>query len=352
MERLGPAPASHAPLQQRSTTNVLIPADGLIDGRTGVWRREIINVLTEIRAEFVALRQGRRVDPERTLRGVGETTALCLELLARECDTHEIPWRGRGEKTYHAYAPRDGSKRFSRPVRTGAFVDGASEFARRWSAAMETLYVHRGPKSLPAESADEIDALYYTAAIGFAAALEAAGSADRGGPGAFYEMLVGATLSVLLDTVEMASISVPIPGRAGEFERVTTDISFPEVGSTSVTLVVPTKISTRERISQPYVHQAILEKADPSHEYRTVLCVGAETNMFGPQPRSIESAYAQDTLVPNTIVLYQRYIASLSGLYYLDPPHDYVTSPIQGFPQTKRFSSLLVGDLTALTSAS
>jgi hypothetical protein len=55
-----------------------------------------------------------------------------------------------------------------------------------------------------------------------------------------------------------------------------------------------------------------------------------------------------DTLVPKTIVLYQRYIAQLSAMYYLDPPHEYTTTPLVGFPQVKQFSALLTRDLPTL----
>lgn len=307
-------------------------------------------MLTRIREQFATLKRDRRTDPADALDRIGQTTKLCLELLSRDCDRHSITWNGRGAKTYHVYSPAGIATTFSRPVRTELFVDDPVRFAREWAIFVEAAIGCRGSKELSKITSDRIDRLFYTAVIGFAAALEASGGTDRGGPGTFYEMLVGATLSLLLDLAEGSSISIPVPGRPGAVEIITTDISFLGAQTDDVILVVPTKISTRERISQAYVHQAILEKADPNHTYRSVLCVGSETNMFGPRPRVVTTASARDTLVPGTIALYQRYIATLSGLYYLDPPHDYVTSPPPGFPPTKRFSALLTGDLIALTA--
>jgi hypothetical protein len=304
-------------------------------------------VLEHVREQFRGLRDRRRSDPERSLRDAGNIAYACLQLLTDECDRHGIEWRGRGGKNYHVYSPGGVRTQFSRPVRSDLFVSDPAAFAAEWAALTNTASSKPGMLVMPTREAD-IDRLVYSAVIGFAAALEAGGSSDRGGPGTFFEIVVGALLALLLDRNEASAIRVPVPGEGSERLSIRTDISFPVASAGDTTLVVPTKISTRERISQAYVHQAILEKADPEHVYRSVLCVGSETNMLGPQPRSVDTAYATDTLVPKTIVMYQRYIAPLSGLYYLDPPHDYVTSPRAGFPPTRQFSTLLSGDLVAL----
>ena len=110
--------------------------------------------------------------------------------------------------------------------------------------------------------------------------------------------------------------------------------------------MIPTKISSRERISQAYVHQRILD-ADGSRAFRSVLCIANENNMAGG--RSLETAYLKDTLVPDTIVQYEAFIAKLAGLYYLDPPAGYLPPPPL-FPSVRQFHTLLTADLPRLVA--
>jgi hypothetical protein len=51
-----------------------------------------------------------------------------------------------------------------------------------------------------------------------------------------------------------------------------------------------------------------------------------------------------DTLVANTIVLYQLHVAKLAGIYYLDPPPSYLVAKAN-FPHVATFGELLAMDL-------
>jgi hypothetical protein len=319
------------------------------DGRRFALESEPTCVLVPIRAQFALLKKQRRIHPANALIGIGSAAESCLRVLASNCDAHAISWQGSGGKRYHAYTLRGAIEKFSRPVRDDLFISDPSTFSAAWSGLVADLTASAGGGALGSMSADDVDRTFYTAVTGFAATMEAGGSGDRGGPGTFFEMAVGPAVSLLTGINEESAIKVPVPNRPGEFETVTTDLSFAAADGSPV-LVLPTKISTRERISQAYVHQAILERADSARTFRSALCIGAETNMFAEQgiPKTVYTAFARDTLVPNTIVLYQRYIAALEALYYLDPPHDYLANTPAGFPAVKRFSSLLLRDLPTL----
>jgi hypothetical protein len=309
-------------------------------------------VVDDLRKAFMALKRGRRADPPAALKAVGLVAGMCVEFLDGACDRHPIEWQGRGPKDYSVYALSGATDRPSRAVRDDLFLDDPSEFREAWTMLLDELVACAGSRALTSIDPLEVDRLYYTAVIAFAVALEVGGSGDRGGPGTFFEMAVGPAVALLTGIAEESAIRIPVPGAEGEVETVTTDLSFhPSDGSP--VLVLPTKISTRERISQAYVHQAILEKADAGRVYRSALCIGGETNMFvrKGEPRSVGSVFVRDTLVPNTIVLYQRYISQLSALYYLDPPYEYATRPLPGFPSVKPFSNLLAKDLPALLAA-
>lgn len=284
--------------------------------------------------------------------GVGQAAGKCVELLAEAAKPYPIGWQGEGSKEYVAFSSPNDLSRYSRPVRSDLFISDAASFAYAWTELVEAIEAARGKGRLAPSMSSNIDRSFYTAIIGFAAAHEIAGSTDRGGPGTFYEMAVGPAVSLLADLPETGSISLPVPDVPDAVETLPTDLSFIPPDERATVLVLPTKISTRERISQAYVHQAILEKAYEKRTYRSALCIGSETNMFLPRgaDRKVTNVFARDTLVPNTIVLYQRYIAQLAGLYYLDPPARYVDSEIKGFPSVKHFAGLLTGDLPRLLS--
>lgn len=304
-------------------------------------------MLSDIRERFERLRSLRRRDRRTSLILVGETACACLELLARHASRHEIGWGGAGEKIYDVFAVSGDVQLFSRAVNRALFVPDAQSFEQDWRLFVDALTQSRGRLALTGIDADVVDRLAYTAVIGFGATVDIFGTGDRGGPGTFFEALVGPVISMLTERIEAGAVLVDLPD--GSAESVPVDLSFFGEARDPV-LVVPTKISTRERISQAFVHQAILNKALAPRIVRSALCVGNENNMFKErgQPRGVSSATVRDTLVPRTIVQYQRYIAELSGLYYLDPPHTYQTVPLPGFPRVERFHALLTGDLEAL----
>ncbi|MDP9440459.1 MAG: hypothetical protein M3P49_17260 [Actinomycetota bacterium] len=309
-------------------------------------------MLAEIRRAFDALRRLRLRDPMKSLEAVGRIAADCLTLLRDNCDLEEIEWRGKGTKTYRVFH-RVGSpaSSFSRAIRTELWIGERSLFEEKWTEFLEALRrADEAPGALQTDDAEMLDRLLYTAVIGFGASVDVFGAGDRGGPGTFFEMAVGPTVSLLTGRTETGAVLVPVPHTADQTERVPVDLSFLD-DRHPIQLVVPTKISTRERISQAFVHQAILNKAGHGRKYRSVLCIGNENNMFKKNTaaaKSYDNAYVSDTLVPATIVQYQRYIAHLAGLYYLDPPHEYLTAPKDAFPPVKRFSALLTGDLPKL----
>lgn len=314
-------------------------------------------MLTEVRQAFDALRKLRTRDQAASLKAAQTVAAGSVALLNDNCSLEEIGWKGKGPKSYCVFHP-DGTSEsmFSRAIRTELWIADPAELEAGWAELVSAIQQAGTSASVDQPSVvdvaapREIDRLFYTAVVGFGAAVDLFGAGDRGGPGSFFEMLVGPTLSLLTARPETSGVVVDVPGAPGETERVPVDLSFLG-GTDGIGLVVPTKISTRERISQAYVHHAILAKTGGETTFRTALCIGNENNMFRQDKsaaKSYKNAFVTDTLVPSTIVQYQRYIASLSGLYYLDPPHEYLHSSKSGFPPVRQFSALISEDLPKL----
>jgi hypothetical protein len=306
--------------------------------------RKAAAVLTEVRQKFDEVRSLRRTNNAASLKAAGAVVVAGLELLERATERRGIEWRGAGDKTYDVFAIPNSDSEFSRGVRRSLFVGDPADFASRWDTLLSALSSSEGSEVLQGVTGDEVDRLYYTAVISFGAVVDLFGSGDRGGPGTFFECLIGPSVAILTGRRERSYIDVPFPGTANETARVPTDLSFQKEEDGQAAIVIPVKISTRERISQAYVHQAILDK-DTRFVFRSVLCVANENNMVGG--RSLRSASLKDTLVPNTIIQYQGFIAKLTGIYYLDPPDSYFPPP-RLFPRVAQFHELLTADLAAL----
>jgi hypothetical protein len=184
--------------------------------------------------------------------------------------------------------------------------------------------------------------------MAFAALIDILARGDRGGPGAAFQLTVGATLSHLLDKPLRGAVDLTVAN--GVRERVNVDITVGDSDAPPV-LAVPTKLTTRERIAEAYVHQHILDAARPG-TYRGILCACSENNVMAPkgtanQDRTPDVCWVQDTLVPGTIALYERYMAHLN-LYYLDPPEPYLGGGHVGLPPIGFYSTLLLEDLANL----
>lgn len=308
------------------------------------------NTILDLRGQFQELKKLRRADPAETLDLIGIFAEHALEILSSHCDIHELTWKGGGEKKYQVFTALRTDFPFSRPVNRELFIPEPSVFRKLWAEFVDVIRDQAGTLQLVEFSREAIDQLFYSAVIGYAAATDVLDIG--GGEGTFLEMAVGPTISLLTGRPEEGGISVPLPD-GSEFEYIPVDLTFRSTENVP-TLVVPTKISTRERISQAFVHQRILDVLSPGG-YRSVLVIGNETNVMAAKGapkigRSPANGWAQDTLVPRTIALYQSYIAELSGLYYLDPPHQYLAGTYRGLPPVKRFNALLTGDLLELLS--
>lgn len=124
-------------------------------------------------------------------------------------------------------------------------------------------------------------------------------------------------------------------------ETISTDIVFEAVNR--VKLVIPAKITTRERIVQPYAHQRILDSVFGAGMYKSILLCVSETQ------REKEER-VNDICVPGTIALYQKHLAALTAIYYLDPPARYLDSSVCDLVPVRRLSELFCSDLPIILS--
>jgi hypothetical protein len=278
--------------------------------------------------------------------GIGVVADRCLRLLASTGTALEFWWEEvfDGGKQYNVFKLEG---RLSRPIRLSLFERDPRAFRELWGDWTAGLLAAGGGTY----SHPETDRVLYTVAMAFAAAYDLHKPRSRKTPGTFFEVVIGSVLTRLgqaartkqipaldilaEDVGEAEATGRPTPARSGS---VPTDILL-EKGPSK--LVVATKITSRERIVQVFVHQRILDGMFPGH-YREIAVLCSETQ------RDDRNTRVNDICVPGQIQLYARYVAAIAGLYYLDVPAAYADARFSAQLPVRLVSRLLDSDLVAL----
>ncbi|MGQ0839905.1 hypothetical protein [Actinokineospora sp.] len=303
--------------------------------------------IARLLADFENLKKSRRTAPVEILQTIGKFSAGSLKLLREHSTVRPFAWTGRGARRYSIFILDEPGARISRAVNTDQFIFDPDEFISGWSELLEAVASSRSQGRLIYLDAVRVNALCYSAVMSWAAAVDLF-KPSNGLAGTYFEILTGALIGNLSGRDVGSEVKLPVPGG---YEKIKVDLTF-EANNGRPCLVVPTKISTRERISQAYVHARILETARPG-DYRTIICVVNETNTVNDAKiKEIDGQYPgrglKETLVPGTIALYQKYIAQLEGMYYLDPPASYLAGNCPGMPLVRPYGHLLTEDLPYL----
>jgi hypothetical protein len=230
----------------------------------------------------------------------------------------------------------------SRPVRPDIFIYDPEEFNVSYNYLIDLL------NSRPSEWSDSeiilANQVVYSAVMSVACCYDIWQRSSRKTPGTFFEILMASLLkqmlpdavfskhiplAALLHDPEVAEgvtsdgeVDVEADNADDEGSNVATDlvIGIPPHGGG---IVVPLKITTRERIVQPFAHQRILDSAFGDGVYQSLLVCISETQL-DDKTRSVKQV-----CVPGTVKLFQKYLAPMSGLYYCDVPQRYAAGDMQ-----------------------
>lgn len=258
------------------------------------------------------------------LKHVGHIARHSLRLLQR---AEMQPLATCDGKSYDVF--RDGSQ-LSRPIRASMFVTDEDELEAAWEALVAAA--RPGDAQYDA-SPNEINAVLYTVVNGFSICYDLWRPGSRKTPGTFFEILIGSLVQAVSPRMTRRA-HVPLPEPS---ESVSTDIVFLEPDGRGG-LAIPAKITTRERIVQPFAHQRILDAVFGEGTFRSILVCVSEMQ------RQRDTG-ANAICVPGTIRLFQRYLAPLAGLYYLDPPARYLRDDVTGTIPVRTLGDLLAHDL-------
>lgn len=210
------------------------------------------------------------------------------------------------------------------------FMTDADDLEGAWGALVSSARPNAGRYDA---RPDEINSVLYTVVNGFSVCYDLWRPGSRKTPGTLFEILVGSLIQAVTPTMtRRAHVPLLEPG-----ESVSTDIVFLEPGGQGG-LAIPAKITTRERIVQPFAHQRILDGVFGPGKFRSILVCVSEMQ------RQRDTG-ANAICVPGTIRQFQRYLAPLSGLYYLDPPARYLRDDVTGLIPVRTLGDLLAHDL-------
>jgi len=241
---------------------------------------------------------------------------------------------------YSVFSLRDDC--ISRPIRAELYIQDKDLFQQEHDHLTGIL----GKNDHTWQDADYLKAnrVVYTAVMSLACCYDLWQRSSRKTPGTFFEFFFAGLLqSVLPDAVFSKHISlvaivddpeVKADATAEDLVIVadddTDEIIESQSGPASVStdlvigrknytggIVVPLKITTRERIVQPFAHQRILDSAFGEGHYRSMIVCISETQL-DQKTKSVKQV-----CVPGTIELFQRYLAPVAGIYYCDLPQRY-----------------------------
>ena len=279
------------------------------------------------------------------IEGCLDVATTCLKLL---CDNSDLRYFGDFSKVdpiqYHV---AEGNNRLSRPFRPELFIADVDDFSEQASEFAKRL--------APDEDydADLFDRVVYTAVSSFSLCIDLWRHKSRKTPGTFFEVFIGSAAIAafpnyesskhvpivdedLGDDVDAMTETDEVDGDATEFSgnSVSTDLVITNPANNRGA-VIPLKITTRERIVQPFAHQRILDSAYPGKFASFISCI-SETQ------RDDNGTTVKQVCVPGTVALFQKHLASVNGLYYCDVPRRYAQDDLAQIIAVKPFSQLFI----------
>lgn len=227
----------------------------------------------------------------------------------------------------------------SRPVRPDIFISDSNKFIRAYDELNSLL---KSSMDWDQQTATAANAATYTSVMSIACCFDLWQRSSRKTPGTFFEIFMA---SLLQQVIPAAAFTKHIPleallhapdvtGEDGAVSSLNQTEEDAEKSSVSTDLVIgapsgkggiviPLKITTRERIVQPFAHQRILDAAFGEGSYKSMIVCISETQL------DEKTQSVKQVCVPGTVKLFQKYLAPVSALYYCDIPQRYAASDMQ-----------------------
>ncbi len=239
---------------------------------------------------------------------IGKVGELAIAVVIAAQRKEQCRWGpDRGNRIFDVYV-RGTNK--TRPVRRDLFINNVNVFRKGWNNLVRKA--KRGCKKL---QVPDISSLLYSCAQGFACAYDLHKPTSRKTPGTFFEILIGSLVGQITGRPRGKQVDLP-----GEPYKVPTDILIEfGKGKKRSGLVLPTKITTRERVVQPWAHQRILDSVFGIGKFRSAFICVSELQRDKDQG-------VNEICTPHQVGMFQAHLARIEGMYYLDPPFAYLNA--------------------------
>lgn len=162
-------------------------------------------------------------------------------------------------------------------------------------------------------SSEKITSAFYTITMSLACYIDITSKGDRQTPGTFFEYLVTHAITRYFEVNPSKRITVDV---GGDKISLTMDLVL-NVDKINTKYHIAVKNSTRERASEIWAHQRILDKAFGENTYTGIFIGLSETKL------DHTSNIVTEICVPDQWRAYQQFISNLQVIYYVDLPDVY-----------------------------
>lgn len=266
----------------------------------------------------------------------------CLRLLGDSANyRHFGSFLGRPAVEYNVFEKQG---EVSRPVRPDLFIENRQKLVSEQSRMIERL--REGPTDWDDATVRQATRVIYTNVMSFACCIDLWKRSSRKTPGTFFEIYFAGLVPYLF-TNAVLSKHISLPGISEDEEDKMEEAEGTEDGGSSVAtdlviarpdcenrIVIPLKITTRERIVQPFAHQRILDSAFGKGRYSSFLTCVSETQLDNKK-KSVKQV-----CVPGTVKLFQRHLGQINGLYYCDVPQRYAAADMTSYLPVKEIGEI------------
>ena len=266
----------------------------------------------------------------------------CLNLLKDAASyRHYGFYSGNPNVEYYVF---DNQGDVSRPVRPDLFIDELSDFEDHQSIMISDL--KSGAAGWNDDQVKRATRVIYTSVMSFACCIDLWKRSSRKTPGTFFEVYFAGLMPFAFPDAVLSK-HIPLPGVPNVEEDIIEEIEDADDGSSSVAtdlvvshpeyerkIVIPLKITTRERIVQPFAHQRILDSAFSSGMYNSFLTCVSETQL------DKKTQSVKQVCVPGTVKLFQRHLGNMTGLYYCDVPQRYAAPDMAAYLPVKEIGEI------------
>jgi hypothetical protein len=292
---------------------------------------------------------------EQPINGIRDTAIACIDTLQR---LSPIAYGGCSGKEYSIF---EDNKNKSRPFLEPLFIANINEFSLLWAELINSTNTKQHRFNLDEKKATRV---IYSAVMSFSICYDLYKPKSRKTPGTFFEIILGTLLSILLPEAKRTKhITLPSINEvdledlleldssnseedentdSSNASKVSTDIVFSLPNGKGI--IIPAKITTRERIVQPFAHQRILDSALGSGRYISLITCVSETQ------RDDKKNSVNEICVPGTIALFQQHLAKIDGIFYLDPPPRYLSLSQAGIIDITSLGFLVTEGLDAIVT--